>query len=435
MALTPAETELKLLSSIVDPQDLTVLLREGVSEETFMVYGAVFAYLLDYTRQYDRQLPSRRDLEAVFKDEELQLVEPGKLQFYVDELRKQDLVRRAQHAILDRFGREGAQLLENPDETVRLLAEDLRGFQRHQTQRVALLDRDALIRLGWLRERIQAAQEKRVLGIPTGLRIFDEQLQGWQPGEAIMVMGAKGVGKSFLTMYFACVAYQHGVKVLYLSPEMGWEECALRFDVVLARLAQQELSLTGLTTGRAADVDRYQVWLESLCQREAFVCIDSADTSTGAFTLPSMLALQDEYRPDLMVVDGIHLVGGEDRVSGWERIKRAADGLKAAAQYYKSVVIWSSQVDREAMRAPTEPAASGASAAYGKAAVEAANRLITLAAYAGDSRRRVFKVPNNRGGREYHTKQHLLFDVDIGRIEQLDVDLPQDFVSDGEMRI
>ncbi|KKK71493.1 hypothetical protein LCGC14_2913340, partial [marine sediment metagenome] len=178
MALTPAETELKLLSSIVDPQDLTVLLREGISEETFMVYGAVFAYLLDYTRQYDRQLPSRRDLEAVFKDEELQLVEPGKLQFYVDELRKQDLVRRAQHAILNRFGREGTQLLENPDETVRLLAEDLRGLQRHQTRRIALLDREALVRLGWLQERIQAAKEKRVLGIPTGLRVFDDQLQG-----------------------------------------------------------------------------------------------------------------------------------------------------------------------------------------------------------------------------------------------------------------
>ncbi|KKK96588.1 hypothetical protein LCGC14_2661250, partial [marine sediment metagenome] len=261
------------------------------------------------------------------------------------------------------------------------------------------------------------------------------QLQGWQPGEAIMIMGSKGHGKSFLAMFFACKAYQNGAKVLFLSPEMSWEECALRFDVILARLAQQEFSLTGLTTGRVEETERYRAWLESLCQREAFICIDSADTATGAFTLASMLALQDEYRPDLLVVDGIHLVGGEDRVSGWERIKRAADGLKAAAQYYKSVVIWCSQVDREAMRAPTEPAASGASAAYGKAAVEAANRLITLAAYAGDSRRRVFKVPNNRGGREYHTKQHLLFDVDIGRIEQLDVDLPQDFVSDGEMRI
>ena len=137
-------------------------------------------------------------------------------------------------------------------------------------------------------------------------------------------------------------------------------------------------------------------------------------------------------------MDGIHLIGdASGRLTGWEVIKRAADGFKAAAQHHKNTVIWCSQVDREAMRNPTEPATTGASAAYGKAAVEAANRLITLATYAGDSRRRVFKVPENRSGRTILTKQHLIFDVDWGKIEQVEVLLPADFSPDdgGEIEI
>ena len=106
-------------------------------------------------------------------------------------------------------------------------------------------------------------------------------------------------------------------------------------------------------------------------------------------------------------------------MAGWEAIKLCADSLKAAAQHDKSSVIWCGQVDRESMKNPTEPATGGGQAAYSKAAVEAANRLITLGTYPGDPRRRVFRVPHNRSGQEWPLKRHLLFDVDHGRISEI----------------
>ena len=428
--MTPEETEVRLLSSIVSQDDLTWLLREGITADAFLVFGDVFAYALEYGRLYEGRIPEPRDLEAQFTEIGLTLESPGELKFYTEELRKQDKVRRTQAAIFNRLGKVGDKILNDPDEAVRLLAEDLRGLRKSQTSNIAVLDRDALTRLAWVKERQAAAEAGLVLGIPTGLKIFDDNLQGWQPSETIMLMGPKGIGKSWMMMYFACVAYQAGKKVLFMSPEMSWQECAFRFDVVLAAQCGRELSHTELMTGKMDNLDIYQSWLEDLSTREAFICMDSAESDNGVFSLATILGAIDEYRPDLVVFDGIHLVGGDDRMTGWERIKKAADGLKASAQLHKNVVIWSSQVDRDAMRNPTEPAANGASAAYGKAAVEAANRLITLAGYSGDSRRRTFKVPNNRNGQEYHTKQHLLFDVDWGKIEQLEVALPSSFEAD-----
>ena len=169
----------------------------------------------------------------------------------------------------------------------------------------------------------------------------------------------------------------------------------------------------------------YREWLTKLTRRDRFIVVDSP--GVGGFTTSNILALMDEHRPDMAILDGIHLVSSDTGAPGWERIKQTADALKATALHMGCTVLWTSQVDREGMRNPTEPAQTGASAAYGKAAVEAANRLITLGRYEHDERHRTFRVPNNRSGPEYHTRQHLLFDVNVGAIEQVDPPDPARF--------
>lgn len=421
--LVPEDAELKLLSSLKTPQDVTKILQEGVTESAFIVYSEVFEHYRNYVRTYD-ELPDRDDIKSLF---DIQLKEPGDLDYYLSEIINLDLVRQTHAAITERLGNHGTKLQQNPSETVRLLSEDLRKLRRSSLQHVAWLDKDALQRLGWLEEKAIAAEKGEVLGIPTGLRCFDGVMQGWAPGEAVMVMAPKGVGKSWVAMYFGVVAYYNDYKVLFISPEMSWEECALRFDVLLAsqveRITKKKWGMThtALTTGKQ-DQELYEKWLQSLTRRDQFIVVDSPEG--GRFTLPNILTLIDEYRADLVVLDGLHLLGTDDaRMMGWETIKQSADALKATAQHLKCSIVWTSQVDREAMRNPTEPASSGASAAYGKAAVEAANRLITLARVEGNALRRTFKVPNNRSGREYHYKQDLLFDVDSGHIEQMNNDI------------
>ena len=413
--LPPEEAESRLLASIAKASDIALLTREGISPESFSLYGSVYSYYVNFIREYG-SIPSVEDIESQFNDSGITLGVSGELLFYAREVKSQSLAREAYSAITNRVGINAVRLMENPQEAVRNLTEDLRRLQPSIGQQAAYLDRDALQRLEWLQDKSIKAEQGQVVGIPTGLYCFDVRQQGWAPGEAAMVMAPKGTGKSWLLMYFGVVGYHAGYKVLFFSPEMSWQECALRFDVLYAYQKGTALSHEALTTGKAVQ-EVYEEWLKELTMRERFIVIDSPGPQ--GFTTNAIVGLIDEYRPDLVLVDGLHLLTGEVNQAQWDRIKNAADSLKGLAQHLNCTIIWSSQVDREAMRNPTEPAATGASAAYGKAAVEAANRLITLANHESNPKQRTFKVPNNRSGREYHNRQYLDFDVDIGCIKQV----------------
>ncbi len=425
--LAPADVEIRVLSSITTLHDLRLMQEAGLSAESFVLYSEVYSYVLEYVHTY-QEIPRPADVVTRFKntDSELELEGPGNIEYYIAELRKLALARNLRESIRMRIGERGVNLDRNPDETARLIMQDLSGLNHSRSQNVGMLDRDALARLQTLQDRITASSEGRIIGIPTGLKCFDNYQEGWQPGEAALIIGPKGSGKSWMMMYFAVIAYRHGLKILLFSPEMAWEECALRFDVMLARQFYDEfLTHTQLKTGVGADVEAYRKWLEFLTARSDFMCVDNIDDV--GFTLTGMLSMIDEFQPDMVVLDGMQLVRDSNGVAGWEVIKAAADGLKAWAQRNKKVTLWAGQVDKEGMRHASEPVSSGAQAAYGKAAVEAANRLITIGADSDDPYRRVFKVPNNRSGREWHEKQTLVFDVDTGHIEQLVVQEPSAF--------
>ena len=424
--IPPEEAEINLLSSIREPQDLTILLRDGVSEESFVLYGDVFLHVIDYARKYNT-IPKHKDVELEYEDIGLKLESPGDLGYYANQVLDQHMIRQAHSAVIGRFGEQGTKLENDPENTIRLLAEDLRKMQRASWKHTRWFDKDAMNRLGKLREKAEAAAKGSVLGIPTGLRFFDDNVQGWGIGEAIMIMAPKGVGKSWLAMYMAIIAYNAGFKILFLSPEMSNDECELRFDVLLGYQVGSHISHSGLTSGQE-DEAIYEDFLRRLSRRDQFVSVDSPEI--GGFTASNIIGLIGEHRPDLVVLDGMHLVHGEPGQSGWEVIKQTSDNLKATAQHMQCSVIWTSQVDKAAMRNPTEPASSGASAAYGKASVEAANRLITLAVHDNDPLQRTFKVPNNRSGMEAHTRRYLRFDVNAGCIEEIDA--PYSMSDDGE---
>ena len=422
--LPPEVAEGRLLASLMTVEDLSSVLRAGISEESFQVYGEAFRFYRDYVRDYGG-IPDLSDVRYSLNGGSPEGHEGGDLGYYIKAVHDNHLVASVHASVVGRFGEGGMKLQENPSAVIGGLLEDLRQLSPRRSDNVYWVDRDAMERMDWLRERERSISEGNVVGIPTGLDCFDRYYQGWEPGEAVMLIAPKGVGKSWLVLYFAAVAHANGYKCLVLSPEMSVRQCALRLDVLLAyqyaeRYVGQDwipdvMAHSGLSQG-AVEHARYEAWLRELSRKERLVVVDSDES--GGFTTESMLSYIEEYQPDLVVLDGIHLLGGDPRQAGWERIKEAADALKATAQKNNCTVIWTGQVDRSSMANSTEPAANGSSAAYGKAAVEAANRLITMARHDSENYR-TFKVPNNRSGYEHHSRLVLEFDVDVGRIRQV----------------
>ena len=425
--LTPEDVEQGLLSSIKNVEDLRKLSQEGVRSEHFLLYGEVLDFIVNYVQVYEGNFPNQGDIIKRFSntDLEFEFLEAGDISYYIDELLSQYTARMMSQAVRDRFGAGGVNLRDDPYEVLAGLELDLRALQPQTAKHVAFLDRDALSRMVALEEKIAGIEKGEVGGIPTGLACFDGYYQGWHEGEGIMVVGPKGSGKSWLLMYFGCVAYRAGYKVLLVSPEMSMTECGLRFDVVLARQFRNQFSHDTLSSGKDVDMEAYRSWLYKLQERADFICVDSQ--SAAGFTFEDLLGLMEEYRPDLLLLDGIQLMKGREGQTGWEIIKECADGLKNAAQYYNNVVIWAGQPNTQGLTNKNEPIHDIIQVGYGKSAVEAANRLITIAEDPESKFRRIFKVPYNRAGKTWDSKQYLEWDVDSGLIAQMDFMAPQEF--------
>ncbi len=416
--VTPEQVEVELLSCIKTPEDLALVTKAQITEKYFIVYPNAFTYLVDHVKSFG-EVPARSLLET--KDEGLFLASDSEgITSWSEELVNLYLSREVSGAIERNLGR--GLLDADPRSTARTLTMDLNMLLRSRNLNTSRLDRDSINRFDKFLERQRIASEGNLLGMPTGFKCFDDWQEGWAPGECVMIMGPKGIGKSWIMMHFATTAYVSGRKVLFLSPEMSWEECELRFDVQTAyKMGLSFGTHWDLKKGsQNLDIDAYKRFLEAISDREDFIIIDS-DIS-GGFNLNGIAAMIDEHKPDLVLLDGIHLIREQGKSDHWVQIKNCADGLKAFAQLHKIVMIWSGQVEKGAMKEIFEPVESAAYAAYAKASCEAANRVLSFANDRYDKKYKWFRVINSRDGREWGGKQRLLFDVDNGHIEQEFVD-------------
>ncbi len=418
MKLSPTELENRLLSSIKDSADVVYCERAGVTEESFLAtdpveHGEVWAYMAAHVRDHGGELPTEKDLSTLFGFE---ATGQGDLHTYVAKAREQELKYRARGVLMRRIGGLAEDSEADVAETLRATASELGELQASGGRRVTYFDRDAMDRLERFDEARARIDEDGIIGVPTGLKPFDAEQRGLFPGELVIVAAYTGVGKSWMLCYMAAHAYEAGRRVLVVSPELTANEQSARLDAVLAGVRGEEISNFDITTGRA-DRSRYEEWLRSLKGDDRLAILDSSDTG-GPFTFPDIWQYAMEFKPDVLVVDGLHLIAGVDETkAGWEVLKGGIARLKSLAQKNGTVVVCAHQVQRAAgaRGADTTPPTL-AQISYGHAVVETADHVLTMSRSAGGDMERLYRVVKARGIREVVEKLTLHWDVDIGQI-------------------
>lgn len=194
-------------------------------------------------------------------------------------------------------------------------------------------------------DRIAARQAGQFSGLTTGFAGLDEMIDGFHPGQLIVLAARPGCGKSALAGDFArWIAIDCGRPVLFVSLEMAGCELAERFIAALA-----DVDAHAMRTGQLAPVDLESCRAASADLGLSRLLIDDTPIRTASQIAANALRAKARDGIDLVVVDYLQLVEGEDRrgASRQEQVTRISRRLKVLAKQLGCPVLALSQLNRK----------------------------------------------------------------------------------------
>ena len=178
----------------------------------------------------------------------------------------------------------------------------------------------------------------------TGFKELDSCLQGFRPGQLIVVAGRPGMGKSALASGFALHAASQGLPVLFFSLEMGNDEVSKRMLSSLGQIKFEKLE-RGFFEGQE-DLERLQEGERALSSLPLFLD-DSADVSMLEVRTKARRVKAKEGGLGLVVIDYLQLLSSprpqenrQQEISGFSR------ALKVLSKELSCPVVALSQLNR-----------------------------------------------------------------------------------------
>jgi replicative DNA helicase len=176
--------------------------------------------------------------------------------------------------------------------------------------------------------KLKEQQALGAVGIKTGLPGFDNYLPaGIMPGQLGVFLAYPGIGKSWLSLYFAVQAWKQGRSPLVISLEMSETEVRNR---VLTIMGEGRWSHRKLSNGEINTED-LKAWYEIEMTGKPEFHIVSNDT--GGEINPSVLRGKiDQYKPDFVIVDYLQLMSPNQKSDNETvRMKNLSRELKLMA--------------------------------------------------------------------------------------------------------
>ena len=177
-------------------------------------------------------------------------------------------------------------------------------------------------------QQLQAQQALGTMGIKTGLPGFDNYLPaGIMPGQLGVMLAYPGIGKSWLSLYFAVQAWKQGKSPLIISLEMSETEVRNRAFTIMG---EGLFSHRKLSNGEV-EIDDLKRWHKKELQGKPQFHIISNDS--GGDVTPSVIRGKiDQYKPDFIVVDYIQLMSPNQKADNETvRMKNLSRELKLLA--------------------------------------------------------------------------------------------------------
>ena len=314
-------TEAKVISAVLKDKQIHVLLQANI-DTIFKTHNDIWEFVRKYTES-NSELPPISLVKERFKDFE-SVDDVGATRHHLEELQAEylndslkDIVRTA---ATDIQGGKGVEVLES---LITMTSELKKNTSAIRDIDVTDID-DAIAYY----TNVQEQAALGFTGIKTGLPGFDNYLPaGITPGQLGVFLAYPGIGKSWLSLYFAVQAWKQGKSPMVVSLEMSETEVRNR---VFTIMGEGLWSHRKLSAGQV-ELDMLKSWhTKNLAGKPEFHIISN---DSGGEVTPSVLRGKiDQYKPDFVIVDYLQLMSPNQKSDNETvRMKNLSRELKLMA--------------------------------------------------------------------------------------------------------
>ena len=315
------DSEAKLISAVLQDKQVHVLLQANV-ENILRTHNDIWQFIRNYS-EHNGTVPPVTLVVDKFRD--FHPVDGvGATKHHLEELQAdylndslKDILR---NTAADVQGGKGPEALES---LIQMTSELKKNTASIRDIDVTDID-DAIAYY----QNVQRQNELGQIGIKTGLPGFDNYLPaGIMPGQLGVFLAYPGIGKSWLSLYFAVQAWKQGKSPMVVSLEMSETEVRNRVYTIMG---DGLWSHRKLSSGEV-ELDMLKSWHEKNLQGKPEFHIISND-SGGEVTPSVMRGKIDQYKPDFVIVDYLQLMSPNQKSDNETvRMKNLSRELKLMA--------------------------------------------------------------------------------------------------------
>ncbi len=287
-------TEAAVITSVCKNKDISTILADNV-DEIFQSHRDVWEGLKSYYYKF-KSVPEVNVLTEKFRDFEPVNVN-AETGYYVDQLKNEYLAGRMRNLLM----KSGASLKDNA--AARVLSDmqsEIASLSRltNNVRDVDLTDYELA------EKHILAVQERSAImggspGIRSGFTALDLAYPtGMAPGHLIVAIGWPGRGKTWMTSYLACKAWEQGFKPMIVSLEMSPENMR---DRIYTMLGSGMFRASDFSRGQI-NIDDFHHWAKKrFDDKNGFILV--SNEGTNEVTPQTVQGKIDQHRPDLVICD------------------------------------------------------------------------------------------------------------------------------------
>jgi replicative DNA helicase len=287
-------TESAVITSVCENKDISTVLAENI-DEVFTSHRDVWEGLKSYYLKF-KSVPDVSVLTEKFKDFEPTNVK-GETAYYLDQLKNEYLASRLRNLLLS----SGASLKTEASSRVILQMQSELNSLGKLTSAVRDVD---LTDFKLAEKHFESVKNRSDAmggspGIMTGFKAIDYAYPtGMAPGHLIVMIGWPGKGKTWMSSYLACRAWEQGFKPMIISLEMTPENMR---DRIYTMLGSGLFKASDFSRGQV-DISSFDDWAtKKFKDKNQFILV--SNEGTGQVTPNTVQAKIDQHKPDLVILD------------------------------------------------------------------------------------------------------------------------------------